>query len=81
MSELRVNVTQGPGPGTWFGDARDARAILDDGDGQVAEVQLARMGGDLVVIVAGLWGHTVNDRGHLIVTVAPTPGKSSGPGA
>jgi len=58
--------------------AQGVRVVLRDGE-DVAEVQVAKVGSDIVVVAAGLWGHTVNDRGHLLVSVAPTPGKHSGP--
>ena len=72
MSGFRVMIDGTPA------DAEALRAVLTDGD-QTAEVQIARVGRELIVVVAGLYGSTINDRGHLLVSVATTPGSSSGP--
>lgn len=72
MSGLRIIIDGTPA------QSRGARIVLEDGHG-TAEVQVAHVGREIVVVVAGLYGSAINDRGHLLITVAPTPGSASGP--
>jgi hypothetical protein len=75
-AEFRVSIDGDP---VRHQSARGLVAVLTLADGATAEVQVAKVGTDLVVVCAGLYGYAVNDRGHLVVSIGPTPGKASGP--
>ena len=82
MTRLRVRVENYPTPTTQWHESTGVQATLIEGTGAeaeaTAEVQVVKRGPDLVVVIAGLYGYTVNDRGHLVVHVSPTHGQGSG---
>ena len=83
MTRMRTRVDNWPSRPTHWHDSQGVQVTLLEGtEGEeeaTAEVQVARRGPDMVVVVAGLFGHTVNDRGHLVIHVSPSMAKASGP--
>jgi len=82
VTRMRTRVENYPTPTTQWHDSTGVQVTLLEGSGTeeeaTAEVQVARRGTDLAIVVAGLFGYTVNDRGHLVIHVSPSRGKASG---
>ena len=68
-AEFRVFVDGDPVP---HHSAVGLRAVLVTHDGELAEVQVAKVGDGLSVAIAGDWDQATTREGHLIVRVEPT---------
>ena len=83
MTRMRTRVDNWPSRPTSWHTAQAVQVVLMEGpDGEevaTAEVQVAKRGTDMAIVVAGLYGYTVNDRGHLVIHVSPSVGHASGP--